>query len=216
MPVNTFAIFGSGEYGAAPPELSPGTFIIAADGRLSFLQRHGLSPDLIVGDFDSYAGALPEGVEIIRHPVMKDETDMELAVRMALARGAERVVLYGGLGGRLDHSFANIQLLALLARRNAACALVGKNETVTAVCGKAVHFPPNFRGTVSVFAYGGRAVVTETGLLYKLDRATLLDEKPLGVSNQFTGAAAEVTVHEGTAILMWESENRGFPRISEV
>ncbi len=216
MSVNTFCIYGSGEYGEAAPETVPGAFLIAADGGLDRLRARGLTPDLIVGDFDSYGGDFPEGVEIIRHPVMKDQTDMELAVREALRRGAEKLVMYGGLGGRLDHSFANIQLLAMLARRDVQCFLVGKNETVTALCRKKARFSPDFHGTVSVFAYGGTAVVTETGLLYRLDRAALTDEKPLGVSNEFTGGRAELVIHSGTAIAMWSAENSGFPLISEV
>lgn len=215
MSVKTFALFGSGEYGAGAPELPADAFVIAADGGLSFLASHGLTPHLIVGDFDSYGGALPKGVEIVRHPVMKDQTDMELAVYEALRRGAGRLFLYGGLGGRLDHTYANIQLLIMLARRGVEGFLVGKNETVTALCRRAARFSPDFSGTVSVFACGS-AVVTETGLLYKLRRASLTEERPLGVSNEFTGAEAEITVHEGTAVLMWGAENRSLPRISEV
>ncbi len=216
MPVNTFYIFGSGEYGERAPEIESESFIIAADGGLAYLQSKDLSPGLIVGDFDSYRGELPGGVEVIRHPVMKDETDMELAARIALERGVKKAVIYGGLGGRLDHTFANVQLLSMLARRDVECYLVGKNETVTAVYRKTVRFSPEYRGAVSVFAYGGKTVVTETGLLYKLRRAALSDEKPLGVSNEFTGVQAEVRVHDGTAVIMWSAENRVFPDISEV
>ncbi len=216
MSVKTFAIFGSGEYGDAPPVREAGDFVIAADGGLARLEAWNIVPDLIVGDFDSYRGTLPEDIEIIRHPVMKDQTDMELAVREALRRGASRVVMYGGLGGRLDHALANIQLLAMLARRNVECRLTGKNETVTALCRKRARFSPDFRGTVSVFAYGGDAVVTETGLLYKLDRHTLTDEKPLGVSNEFTGVPSEIVIHSGTALILWSAANDGLPLLSEV
>ena len=215
MSVKTFALFGSGEYGAAMSALPADAFLIAADGGLAFLSEHGVTPHLIVGDFDSYGGPLPEGVEVIRHPVMKDQTDMELAVWEALRRGAERIFLYGGLGGRLDHTLANIQLLILLARRGVEGYLMGKTETLTALSRRAARFAPDFSGTVSVFACGG-AVVTETGLIYKLHRAALTDERPLGVSNEFTGAAAEIAVHEGTAVLLWGAENRGLPRIVEV
>ncbi len=215
MSVKTFALFGSGEYGARTPELPAGTFIIAADGGLSFLTSRGVTPHLIVGDFDSYGGPLPEGVEVIRHPVMKDQTDMELAVREALRRGAGRLLLYGGLGGRLDHTLANLQLLVMLARRGVEGYLVGKNETATALSRRAARFSPDFTGTVSVFACG-EAVVSETGLLYRLHQAALTDERPLGVSNEFTGARAEIAVHQGTALLLWGAENRGLPQIIEV
>ncbi len=208
MPVRCFYVFGSGDYGDMKPEIKPGAFVIAADGGLSVLEELSVTPDLIVGDFDSYGGALPRGVEVIRHPVMKDETDMELAVRLALERGAERIVMYGGLGGRLDHTFANIQLLVMLSRRGVRAELAGPEWTVTAVTRGGLEFSPEYAGTVSVFAYGGRSVVSETGLLYGLDRYTLTDEKPMGVSNSFTGRTARVTVHEGTCVIMWESGRR--------
>lgn len=202
--MRTFYIFASGEYGPTPPTIGE-SFVIAADGGLEELEKNGRVPDLIVGDFDSYGGALPEGVPVIRHPVMKDDTDSALAVGEALRRGAERIFIYGGLGGRLDHSFANIQLLAGLARRGVEAYLVGERETVTAVCG-GLSFGPEFWGRVSVFAYP-MARVTETGLLYALDSRVLTDDTPMGVSNEFTGAPSAVTVHEGTAIVMWRTQD---------
>ena len=82
--------------------------VIAADGGLRHLEAQGLTADLIVGDFDSL-GRVPEGDNILRHPVEKDDTDMLLAVRTGLDRGYRVFVLYGGLGGRLDHTYANLQ-----------------------------------------------------------------------------------------------------------
>ncbi len=203
--MNTFCIFGSGEYGDTLPDIPDGAFVIAADGGLAELYKLRRVPDLILGDFDSYDGALPEGVELLRHPVMKDATDMELAVREAIRRGAGEIVIYGGLGGRMDHTFANIQLLVMLARRDVPSRLVGPKWTVTAIGDKSVDFGPENRGLISVFAYGGDAVVSETGLLYGLDHHVLHDDKPLGVSNQFTGGPARVTVHSGLCVVMWEN-----------
>ena len=203
--MNTFCIFGSGEYGDTPPHIPDGAFVIAADGGLAKLCRMGRTPELILGDFDSYDGGFPEGVELLRHPVMKDATDMELAVHEAVRRGAERVIIYGGMGGRMDHTFANIQLLVKLARENVASRLVGPRWTATAISNESIDFDEGRRGLISVFAYGGDAVVTETGLLYGLDHSTLRDDKPLGVSNQFTGRPAKVTVHSGLCVVMWEN-----------
>lgn len=207
--MKTFYIFAAGEHGPAP-ELGEG-FIIAADGGLAELTRMGRRPDLIVGDFDSYDGALPEGVPVVRHPVMKNDTDTALAVDEALRRGAERIIVYGALGGRLDHSLANMQLLVSLARKRVEGLLVGKRETAAAVTNGVLHFDASYRGTVSVFAWGGTAVVSETGLLYGLDRFPLPDDLPRGVSNEFTGADAAVTVHRGTAVVIWENQGRQVP-----
>ena len=87
-------------YGAMPcgstEKLEKGDLLIAADGGYAYLQ--GQKPDLVVGDFDSL-GYVPEGEQIIRHPVQKDDTDMLLAVREGLKRGYRKFVLYGGIGG---------------------------------------------------------------------------------------------------------------------
>ncbi len=210
--MKTVHIFAAGEYGPEP-ETEPGAYIIAADGGLSELARRGVTPDLIVGDFDSYSGALPREVEVLRHPVMKDDTDTALALYRALELGAERVVLHGALGGRLDHTLANIQLLTMLARRGIPAYASGGRECAAAVSTGELRFGEGFSGTVSVFALGGTAEVSETGLLYGLDRFPLRDDVPRGVSNEFTGAPSLVTVHSGTALAIWEARNRSFPEI---
>ena len=95
----TCCIFGAGDYGAMPrPELDGRCFLIAADGGYGQLKQWGMSPHLAVGDFDSL-GRVPEDVEVVRHPVRKDDTDMMLAVQEGLARGCGRFLIYGGLGG---------------------------------------------------------------------------------------------------------------------
>lgn len=101
--------------------------VIAADRGLYYLERRGIRPDLIVGDFDSL-GRTPEGENVLRHPVEKDDTDMLLAVKEGLARGLKTFVLYGGLGGRPDHAYANLQTLTFLAERGAAGYLLGRTS----------------------------------------------------------------------------------------
>ena len=112
--------------------LPEGALVIAADGGLAHLERRGLTADLIVGDFDSL-GWVPEGPKVIRHPVEKDDTDMMLAVRTGLARGCRDFLLYGGLGGRLDHAYANLQTLVWLAEHGARGRLLGPGMTAAAV-----------------------------------------------------------------------------------
>ena len=109
-------IMGAGDFSGTLPMIGEGDMVIAADAGYKALVRLGVKIDRVVGDFDSL-GEVPvrPGVEV--HPAEKDETDMMLAVRTALAAGYRDVRIYGGLGGRLDHSFANLQTLAYLARQ---------------------------------------------------------------------------------------------------
>ena len=197
--------------GACPPGrivLRSGrpALVIAADAGLRHLGDQGLAPDLIVGDFDSL-GRVPEGQNVLRHPAEKDDTDMLLAVRAGLERGCRTFLLYGGLGGRLDHAYANLQTLVFLAERRARGFLVGGGLVVTAVRNGALTFAPERRGVISVFCPNGEARgVDLTGLYYPLRDAVLTSGFPLGVSNQFTGKPARVSVRAGTLLVMWEEE----------
>ena len=180
--------------------------ILAADGGLKHLQKLGIAPHEILGDFDSL-GYIPDNAVVF--PVEKDDTDSMLAVRRGLQRGCSRFVLYGGLDGpRPDHTVANLQTLCYLAQQGAAGFLVGKTHIVTAVHNGCLRFPAGKQGIVSVFCMGRDAQgVTLEGLAYTMENGVLCSSVPLGVSNHFTGKPACVTVQTGTLLVMWEREN---------
>lgn len=198
------------EPGPLPP-VPENTLVIAADRGLAHLEKRGVVPHLIVGDFDSL-GRIPQGEHIIRHPVEKDDTDMMLAVKTGLEQGCRRFLLYGGLGGRLDHTYSNLQTLVYLARHGASGWLLGQGMAVTALRNGRMDFAPGRDGSLSVFCPDGEARgVTLTGLYYPLHDAVLTSAFPLGVSNQFTGQAASVSVEDGTLLLMWEQPEGTLP-----
>ena len=181
-----------------------GSMVIAADGGLRYLKEQGVKADLVVGDFDSL-GYVPQGEEIVRHPVEKDDTDTMLAVKLGLERGYRKFVLYGCVGGRLDHTYANLQTLVYLARHGAQGYLRGDGMVSSAICSGEIHFPAQLSGTVSVFCPDGTAQgVNLRGLYYPLSDGELTSGFPLGVSNHFTGADACVSVENGTLLVMWE------------
>lgn len=182
-----------------------GDLVIAADGGARHLLRMGITPDLFVGDFDSIDSA-GDAPEILRHPTVKDDTDMALAVREGQARGYRDFRLYGALGGaRFDHSVANLQLLLSCARRGLSATLIcGDQCTRVLREGEKLTFPATSRGYLSVFAFGGQARVTLSGLKYPLDGATLSPDTPLGVSNEFTGQAASVSVLAGDLLVIYQ------------
>lgn len=195
---------------AAMPQMQADDFVIAADGGLKQLQER--RADLVVGDFDSL-GYVPEGDNVVRHPVRKDDTDSMLAARLGLARGFQKFILLGGVGGRLDHTLANIQTLAFLRNRGARACLAGETETIALIQNESLRFQSAAEGVISVFAYGKTARgVTERGLSFSLDNAVLTDRRPLGVSNAFTGAPAEVRVRRGRLLVLWS----GGPWISSL
>ena len=160
-------IFCAAECDGLARPIGPESFVIAADGGLRHTEKLGLTPDAVLGDFDSL-GFCPEGANVF--PVEKDDTDAMLAVRLGLERGCEEFLLYGSLDGpRLDHTVANFQTLQFLADHGAVGYLVGNTAMVTVVKNWKITFPSGLSGTVSVFCMGPDAVgVTEKGLFLSL------------------------------------------------
>ncbi|MBR3641635.1 MAG: thiamine diphosphokinase [Oscillibacter sp.] len=196
-------IFGAGDLAGEVPVLREDDFVIAADGGLAYLRAHALRADLILGDFDSL-GAPPEGENVVRLPVVKDVTDVAAAIAEGRRRGFSLFHIYGGTGGRIDHTVANIQLLHALAAEGAQGVLFSPSQALTVLRGGAeAAFDETCRGTVSLFSLTPECRgVTIEGLFYPLADATLSVTVPLGVSNSFTGRPARVALREGAALLV--------------
>ena len=202
-------IFCAAEFDALIRPIRREDLIIAADGGLVHTQKLGLTPDVVLGDFDSL-GYTPEGANVF--PVEKDDTDAMLAVRRGLTLGYRDFLLYGSLDGpRLDHTVANFQTLQFLADNGARGVLVGKTTLATVIKNGVLAFPAGLSGTVSVFCSGRDAQgVTLEGLYYLLENGTLTAGFPLGASNHFTGADAKITVRDGSLLILWQRQD-GLP-----
>ncbi|MCL1880710.1 MAG: thiamine diphosphokinase [Oscillospiraceae bacterium] len=228
--MSKFIIVGAGEFAGFKPEHAllenrEEYFIIAADGGYDHIQKHydgKIKPNLLVGDLDSITepNLLPE-LQTRRFPCEKNASDLELAVDIAFERVPSQVQLqlyiYGALGGRLDHTLANIALLGNLSKkRPKSCFLIGNNERLTAVTdGKLTLSPPprSLRGVgsgvnsdirfVSIFPVGIARGVKITGLKYTLDGVELSQDVPtIGLSNEFIGVTAEISIECGTLIVV--------------
>ena len=209
MTMGKCIIFCAAGFDGLAQPIANDDFVIAADGGLAHTRQLGITPNEILGDFDSL-GFTPEGANVF--PVEKDDTDAMLAVRRGLTLGYREFVLYGSLDGpRLDHTVANFQTLQFLADNHAAGYLVGSTYLVTVVKDGSLFFPAGMEGTVSVFCLGKDAEgVTLEGLYYPLEKGTLTAGFPLGVSNHFTGKKAVITVENGSLLVLWDRVN-GFP-----
>ena len=204
--MNSCIIFCAAGFDSLAEPVCSGDLIIAADGGLRHTQALGVAPDVILGDFDSL-GYIPRGAEVF--PVEKDDTDAMLAIRCGLQRGFGRFMIYGGLDGeRLDHTLANFQSLQYLAEHGATGYLVGKRYLVTAVRNGSIRFSGRAEGIVSVFCLGADAEgVAIRGLKYNLKDGTLTSGYPLGVSNHFVGEPAEISVKNGSLLVLWDRKN---------
>ena len=202
-------IFCAAEFEKLAEPIGAEDCIIAADGGLRHTEKLGILPDVVLGDFDSL-GYAPEGANVF--PVEKDDTDAMLAVRKGLELGYREFVLYGSLDGpRLDHTVANFQTIQFLCDHGAFGILSGIHTMAAVVKNGSLSFPAGCEGTVSVFCMGKDASgVTLKGLYYPLENGTLTAGFPLGVSNHFTGKAAEISVKDGSLLVIWDGKN-GFP-----
>ena len=189
-------------------------FVIAADGGYAALQALGVQANLVVGDFDSL-GYVPEGAEIVQHPVRKDDTDTLLAIRLGLKRGYRNFVITGALGGRLDHTFANLQALLFLRDHGARGVLYGDGFAATAVTDSSITVEGE--GTLSVFSFDPTAKgVYLRDVSYPLENAELTSSFPIGVSNEFIGKPAVIGAENGTLLVMWQAEKKQLPKIVEL
>lgn len=198
-------IFCAAEFDRLAEPIGEKDFILAADGGLNHLNRLGITPNEILGDFDSL-GYVPEGAKVF--PVEKDDTDSMLAVRHGLAQGYRSFRIYGALDGeRLDHSIANLQALQFLAEQDALGYLVGRTQSATVIRNACATFPACAQGVVSVFCIGPDAQgVTIRGLKYGLTEGTLTAGYPLGVSNHFIGEKSEISVNSGSLLIIFPAD----------
>ena len=178
--------------------------IIAADGGLEYCERDGITPDIILGDFDSL-GFVPDSLNVLVLPVEKDDTDTSFAVKYAMDRGCDTFVIFGGTGGkRADHTYANIALLAYISKHGCHGFLDCGDKTITSVTDSVISFPDYLIGDISVFSFDSvSSGVTEKGLYYSLQDADIENCNIMGVSNSFTGQESSVSVRQGTLIVYY-------------
>jgi len=201
-------IVGAGECYGLPFQSTSDDFVIAADGGLDYLKEYNIIPNLVVGDFDSLHEP-PEGDEnMIILPKEKDDTDMAAAIREGWARGFRVFHIYGGTGGRPDHTLGNIQLIADIAKKGGHGFLRDKDTVMTAIHNTPITFPHTAKGVISVFSHTDISRgVYEKGLKYPLTNAQLKNTCPLGISNEFMGTEAVISVKSGILVIITGIEN---------
>lgn len=187
-------------------------YLIAVDGGLMYCQVLQVEPDLIIGDFDSVTGEwkdaviaikenAPEKVEMLMPE--KDDTDMYAALKKGLEAGFTNFRIYGATGGRLEHTLANIQCLLFLKHNNATGYIMDGNGMMLVIENEVVSFRQEMDGYLSIFSMGKEAKgVTIKGMKYNLDDYTMTNDYPIGISNEFVGEAAEISVEDGQLVLI--------------
>ena len=180
--------------------------IIAADKGYERAVGLGLTPDLVVGDFDSL-GEAPQADNIIRLNVRKDDTDVCHAVVLGFERGYSDFVVYGAVGGLLDHTLANIAIAHDIAARGGRALFIGEEYSFTVIHNGVLKLPHRESGRISVFALGGTANgVAIKGLSYEADGIDIPCTSHIGVSNAFIGKESEISVTDGDLLIVYQNE----------
>lgn len=177
-------------------------FIICADGGFKHAKALGVTPNIVAGDFDSLnkqeINELEKaGIMMIRYPQEKDYTDTHIALLEAINRGFAEITIIAALGGRLDHTFANLMLLGLPEIKNANITIVDENEEIFLI-----------RESKLLYGYAGQTIslfpltqyvrgINTKGLKYPLRQGELIMGIPIGVSNEFVEDIAEIEIAEG-------------------
>ena len=217
-------LFGAGMYHSDDTLcITDNDYIIAVDGGYDFLKRKNIMPDLIVGDFDSIDKKNAENIlsgthiPVISFPPEKDYTDMYLAATEGINLGYTDFAIYGGCGGRIDHTLSNITLLAHLASSHCNAFLYDDGYVITAI--KDSVFSPSAlqndslrtslmtkdTGYISVLSHSDISTgVTISGLKYETDDITLTNTMVLGTSNEFCGGDFSISVKSGTLLIVME------------
>ncbi len=197
------AIISGGEYSPLA-EIEKADYIIACDKGWEYALKEQITPQLLIGDFDSCEETLPAHIPTIILPKEKDDTDTLAAVRIALERGFAEIWLYCALGGRADHFYANLQTAAWAAENNAAVKIFAADTMIYFINNRSLIIPYHSDYVLSVFTINDKASgVGIKGAQYELDDATLTNTFPLGISNEFIEEnPVRISVRSGTLMIM--------------
>lgn len=178
-------------------------FIIAADGGYDLALKANVNPDLLLGDFDSIANKQTQKINILEFPKDKDYTDTHLALIEGLKRGYKSFVIIGGIGGRLDHTIANMSLLKLLNENNANGFIIDNETKVLYLKNGFIYIKKEDCKILSVFSYSSVSKgVNLEGVKFPLTNAQITNSFPIGISNEIVQDEAKVSVIKGELLII--------------
>jgi len=188
-------------------EIKNDDYVICADGGAKHAVLLGIRPHLVVGDLDSidtqvYTSLQGGMTEFIKYPAEKNESDLELALEKALAMQPKEIIIWGALGKRVDHFFANLMLLTLPLKRGIKTKLIDEDHEIFVV-DKGIELEGEKGDYLSLFPLSQevRGIITR-GLKYPLKGETLSLGPTRGLSNEFLGYRAEVTFDDGLLLVI--------------
>lgn len=184
--------------------------LVAVDSGAEALYAKGIVPDYFLGDFDSLENVLLEKIEqnyperIVRFPSMKNETDSELALQFALKFESERIILYGATGTRIDHVWANINILLQAEKQGVSAVICDTHNRVQLLLPKReLQIVNDEYQFLSLLAFSEEVKgLRATGLKYPLEDLSLKQGSTRGLSNELIGKQASISIVEGILLVI--------------
>lgn len=182
--------------------------IICADGGANHAYKLGIIPDYIIGDLDSVSPEIVEyyrenGVDFKELPEKKDETDSEICIYLAKTLGSDSIDIYSALGGRIDHTLANVKLLYYIKNYGIFPRIISENEIMYVIENERFVLSGNAGDTVSVIPIKGDAKgMTLEKLEYPLDNFDMEYAKPMGISNVMLEDECIIEIKDGAAVIV--------------
>lgn len=200
--MNKCILLGAGEYKDDKIEKSESDFLICCDG--GYDHRGVLKVDLLIGDFDSINGPLPNDIEIKKLNKIKDTTDIFEGIKEGIKRGYKKFYLYGCLGNRIEHSLANIQNLIYLKNKGLEGFLIQNHTIIRVLKNEKLVLDSSHKGYFSLFSFSNSSVVTIKNAKYEIDKKVIKNSFPLGIDNEFIGQEIEIEISKGTCVLIYD------------
>lgn len=195
-------IVGAGDNSGTNFTKKENEYVIAADGGYDILKQLKISPDIVVGDFDSL-GYVPSGGNVMQYQAEKDDTDMMLSIKLAIEKGYNSIEIFGGTGGRIDHTIANFQAMLYASKRNVSVKMIDFKHVYYVITEQKITLQKKPHGIFSAFAIGGEAYnVNIKGGKYVAQMLNLTPDNPMAVSNAYIGKDVTISVEKGNILII--------------
>ena len=216
-------VFANGviqEINLVKPLIEEKDLVVSADGGLRYIRSLSLTPKLVIGDLDSVSQDDIEylndkNIEVLKFPIEKDQTDLEIALKELIKRGYKDILVIGALGGRIDQTLANLGLMLSLTDDDTRIEFDDGQEHIMLVRNHQTFFGKK-GDTVSLIPQCSPAKgITTGGLRYPLNDESLFSGQTRGISNEMIGEKAEINITTGTILSIHTRKIDGSERSSD-
>lgn len=197
-------IISGGDYCSLPNKIEY-DYVIACDKGLQYAHQLGVTPNLVIGDFDSYDGDISQYTkcDVMSYPSRKDDSDTMLAIKYALNHGYLHIVIICALGGRMDHTIANIQSMNYVTNKKGLCEIISDNEHMIAFSGPEISIPSKEDYSLSIFSMSDICEgVCIYGAGYNVENITLTNTFPIGLSNYWENDNVKIKISSGILLIV--------------